>query len=246
MNKAHRKKILEINKNHYNRSCKYLPVFDPQKWPQWEIISKFQESTCLEIGPGTRPRIPISKNHFLDISSEVVAKLRKFGGNAVQTDLSHKFPYRDKTFDLVCAFEILEHLPNDVFVLQEIARTLKDKGLCFFSFPLHMRIWTAYDETVGHIRRYEVEELDALFKRADLKVIRSAAQNIHWPGYWAAKFFSRVVKMFPAFISRFDRSADMLPSSPVRKTLHFTKWDREAKEDLQKANTGLFLLEKNV
>jgi hypothetical protein len=55
--------------------------------------------------------------------------------------------------------DIIEHVVNDDGVLAELARVAKPGTAVLLSAPLHPASWTAFDDFVGHFRRYEPEQL---------------------------------------------------------------------------------------
>ena len=65
-------------------------------------------------------------------------------------------------YDLIMAFEVLEHIENDSHLISEVANSLSDEGYFVLSVPAYMRKWQLQDIVAGHIRRYEEKEL--LFK----------------------------------------------------------------------------------
>jgi SAM-dependent methyltransferase/glycosyltransferase involved in cell wall biosynthesis len=68
----------------------------------------------------------------------------------------------DERFDLVCAFEVLEHLEDDTTALKEWAARLRPGGWLMLSVPAHQRRFGPWDELVGHFRRYDPPALAAL------------------------------------------------------------------------------------
>src|SRR5262245_18646037 len=62
-------------------------------------------------------------------------------------------------FDLLVAFEVLEHYADDADCLRKWVELLQPQGMLIFSVPAHMRQWTRNDELAGHARRYERSEL---------------------------------------------------------------------------------------
>ncbi|HXW44324.1 MAG TPA: methyltransferase domain-containing protein [Streptosporangiaceae bacterium] len=58
-------------------------------------------------------------------------------------------------FDLVCAFEVLEHIEDDQSALRQWAGLLRPGGWLLLSVPAHQRRFGAWDELVGHYRRYD-------------------------------------------------------------------------------------------
>lgn len=65
-------------------------------------------------------------------------------------------------FDLVCAFEVLEHLEDDAAAVTKWAAHLRPSGWLLLSVPAHQRRFGPWDELVGHFRRYDAESLTAL------------------------------------------------------------------------------------
>lgn len=72
--------------------------------------------------------------------------------------------------DLVCAFDVLEHIENDDAALTTWLTWLKAEGRVCLSVPAHRARWGAGDEWAGHWRRYDRSDLLALLSRHNLKV----------------------------------------------------------------------------
>lgn len=62
-------------------------------------------------------------------------------------------------FDLVCAFEVMEHIEDDEAALQLWQSWLKPDGYVLLSVPAHRKKWSSSDVWAGHVRRYEKKEL---------------------------------------------------------------------------------------
>jgi len=65
-------------------------------------------------------------------------------------------------FDLVCAFEVLEHIEDDAAAVREWAARLRPGGWLLLSVPAHQHRFGAADELVGHFRRYDPGAMTAL------------------------------------------------------------------------------------
>ena len=61
----------------------------------------------------------------------------------------------DERFDLVCAFEVLEHIEDDAAALRDWATRLRPGGWLLLSVPAHQHRFGPADELVGHFRRYD-------------------------------------------------------------------------------------------
>lgn len=151
----------------------------PDRFNTWPLISGLLPLAPerLEIGPGLRPRLPISGTHFVDISPPVIERLAARGGIAVLSEISD-LPFNDGTFELVSAFDVVEHVEDDRRIFGEVSRVLKEGGFFIFSVPLHARLWTKFDEFVGHVRRYDPADLLLLLAAHDLVLERSAAYGM--------------------------------------------------------------------
>jgi SAM-dependent methyltransferase len=71
-------------------------------------------------------------------------------------------------FDVVCAFDVLEHIEDDNAALAGWLEWLRPGGSMLLSVPAHRRLWNAGDEWAGHWRRYDRADLVNLLHRNDL------------------------------------------------------------------------------
>ena len=85
--------------------------------------------------------------------------------------LARDFFAVEENFDLIVAFEVLEHFQDDGACLRKWFELLNPRGTLLFSVPAHMRQWTINDTRAGHARRYEKTELADKLKRAGFQVL---------------------------------------------------------------------------
>jgi SAM-dependent methyltransferase len=78
----------------------------------------------------------------------------------------------DEVFDLVCAFEVLEHIADDTAALGEWLTHVRPGGHVLISVPAHAERFGLADEVAGHYRRYDPATLHSLFADAGLGDIR--------------------------------------------------------------------------
>ena len=74
----------------------------------------------------------------------------------------------DYDFDVLCSFEVLEHIEDDLGELQRWVTHLKPGGMVIVSVPAHRHRFAAADEGVGHFRRYDPVDLVDLLESAGL------------------------------------------------------------------------------
>ncbi len=83
-------------------------------------------------------------------------------------------PHRE-AFDLVGAFDVLEHIDDDQAVLVQIHRSLRPGGGLLLTVPQHRWLWSAQDVAAHHVRRYEARALHRKLHAAGFEVLRSTS-----------------------------------------------------------------------
>jgi len=82
-------------------------------------------------------------------------------------------PFVDEAFDVVAAFDVVEHCEDDALALSELARVLAPGGRMLLSVPAYQWAWSDHDERAGHHRRYTRRRLVSLVEDAGMSVTRS-------------------------------------------------------------------------
>jgi SAM-dependent methyltransferase len=172
-------KVAEVNRRFYDALWADARLVRPERFNTWSLVSELtaRARARLEVAPGMRPRLPLQGTQFLDISAAAVANLRGAGARAT-VGLITAMPFVAASFDFVCAFDIVEHVDDDEAAFAELARVSASGGTLLLSVPLHASAWTAFDDFVGHRRRYEPRELLAKLARRGFAVERSAAYGM--------------------------------------------------------------------
>jgi len=73
-------------------------------------------------------------------------------------------PFRDD-FDIIGLFDVLEHIDEDEKALAEMGQALKPGGTIFITVPAHKLLWSYFDESSNHKRRYSRKELATKLER---------------------------------------------------------------------------------
>jgi len=117
-----------------------------------------------------------------------------------------------KKFNLVGLFDVLEHLPDDMRVLADIHSLLTEDGLLILTVPAHPSLWSNFDESSHHCRRYEFDELKN-------KLIQSGYEIEYLTYYMASIFpfvwFERRLKGLIDRRSANDQASDELRIVPI-------------------------------
>lgn len=155
------------------------------------LINKFLETPkeILDIGcgVGTVSLYLASKGHRVygvDISNNAIKSCKesaeKLGFNNKRVYFKvMNFPSEipNKKFDFILLIEVIEHLKNDDLALSKIYSLLNKGGIAIISTPsknaplYKLRLADEFDQRVGHLRRYTVDELVSKCKSAGFKVI---------------------------------------------------------------------------
>lgn len=85
------------------------------------------------------------------------AKERLPGLEFIQLDAT-QMPF-ENTYDAIGAFDVLEHIDDDIAVIRNVHKALKPKGLFFISVPQYQWMWSHMDDIDQHKRRYSRKEL---------------------------------------------------------------------------------------
>ncbi len=116
------------------------------------------------------------------------------------------------TFDLICAFEVLEHIEDDARALCEWREHLRPGGWLLVSVPAHSKRFAASDVAVGHHRRYDREPL--------LGLLESSGLRVEWLRSWG--FPLGVV--LEAIRNQLGARTSSLPSTVEARTARSGRW----------------------
>ena len=123
----------------------------------------------------------------------------------------------EKTFDVIGAFDVIEHIEHDEAMLASFRRALVAGGGLLLNVPQHMALWSGTDRQAGHQRRYARGELEKKLVNSGYKILDSTSY-----------VFVLLPIMFISRLLRRDRGnlphhheldAELLVSAPVNAIL---------------------------
>jgi SAM-dependent methyltransferase len=91
--------------------------------------------------------------------------------------LPDNIPFTSPRYDVIAAFDVLEHVERDVESLACLARLLASGGRIFLTVPALPWLWSRHDVTHHHYRRYTRRKLLDCLRQADLKPVKVAYFN---------------------------------------------------------------------
>ena len=147
----------------------YVLTMLRKEFPQWRI-------TASEVFPDAF--------RFAAQRIDASVQMQQFDGRAI--------PYREE-FDAIGAFDVIEHIEEDVAVLNEIHAALKPEGLLIASVPQHKFLWSRYDEIGRHFRRYEMTDLRERLAGAGFRIVDTTSFNsLLLPLMWLSRSVRRM------------------------------------------------------
>lgn len=137
---------------------------------------KTQRTLALDLGCGTGMFMMRHGGAFetfgADFSIDALHYCNRRGlGRIVRADACRP-PFRDGAFDLVTAFDLIEHVEADRQLVSEACRMLAPGGFMIASVPAHPALWSGHDISLHHYRRYTRAGFEALFDPAQWETIR--------------------------------------------------------------------------
>lgn len=135
------------------------------KWLVQQEQMKLGRGKLLDVGCGTGEFLQHLKD-LTDLSltgSEIyirglqLAKLRQPEVDFIQYDVTGGA--LDREFDIITAFDVFEHIEQDLLGMRNVYQNLSEGGLFILSVPQHQFLWSHLDDIVCHKRRYSRSEL---------------------------------------------------------------------------------------
>jgi SAM-dependent methyltransferase len=176
-----------------------------------------KNAQILEIGCGTGHNLAMLSGfghvEGLELDDEARALSEKrLGRKVMSSPLPELAGVPDRHYDLIGAFDVIEHIDDDHAALASIATKLKAGGTFMMTVPAHQWMWSAHDSVNHHKRRYSKRSLKALIDASPLELKRA--------GYFNSLLFPLAVAERAASKLRGKEQADVtLPPAPLNIAL---------------------------
>jgi len=149
-----------------------------------KIIKKKKYSlplTILNVGPAGGTTSIMLENFGKVKSLEFDDDLFDYCKNETKLDVDKgsitELPYQNESFDIACAFDVIEHVEDHKKAMDELKRVVKKDGLIFITVPAFQFLWSHHDEVNHHFRRYTKTGINELGKSLRLSLFYSTYFN---------------------------------------------------------------------
>jgi 2-polyprenyl-3-methyl-5-hydroxy-6-metoxy-1,4-benzoquinol methylase len=117
-------------------------------------------------------------------------------GRILVYDIFDRNPALLEAYDLVLLMDVIEHVDDDLAFLRAAIEHLKPGGVVVINVPAHMAFYSKYDEVIGHKRRYNIAQIECLFRHTKTEPLSVA----YWGLTLLPLLFAR--KIVVHFVSR--------------------------------------------
>ncbi len=167
----HLKTLARVEENHFwfqmrrDKICKTVERYVPKS------------ARILEIGGGTGfVASKIQQLGFKIAMADIHAEGFEWAKNRgisplYQFDLFN--PPFEAEFDVICLFDVLEHLHDPLQAMTCLKRMLKPQGTLILTLPAHMWLWSQSDLIAGHVCRYTKRKLKQLCEQSHLQLVHA-------------------------------------------------------------------------
>ncbi|MBQ0720517.1 MAG: class I SAM-dependent methyltransferase [Gammaproteobacteria bacterium] len=172
----------------------------------------------LEIGSGTGGNLQMLSTFGQVSALEMDATAREIAMNKTGRcfDIRPGFcptdiPFVGEKFDLICLFDVLEHIDEDVETLIAVKALLAEGGRVLVTVPAYRWLWSAHDVFLHHKRRYSKAEFNQKIFTSGLHPVKISHFNtILFP-------LAAIVRMKDKLFGNSLASGSSIPPAPINR-----------------------------
>ncbi|MBW2028487.1 MAG: class I SAM-dependent methyltransferase [Deltaproteobacteria bacterium] len=212
-----------------NEEYKIMHILEQTHW--WfagkqflveEILSRFasmnmssQKRKVLDVGCGTGIILKVLEKfgtpYGVELSPQAIEFLKKRDLERIAcADANQSIPFKSGTFTIITCLDVLEHLDNDLGLMEEMLRVCKPGGYIFVTVPAFGALWSGHDVALHHKRRYARNKL--------LEVIGNLRCTVEKASYYNTVLFPLILiirKSRSLFMPKEDVQSDLFIPVPA-------------------------------
>lgn len=138
----------------------------------------------LEVGSGTGGNLAMLSSHGsvsameMDDSAIAISKEKTHGKfRIIKGSCPDNVPFSGEQFDVICMFDVLEHVADDVTTLRRLRDRAAPRGTLVIAVPAYQWLWTKHDVHLHHFRRYCARSLRRVVASGGWRVERISYFN---------------------------------------------------------------------
>ncbi|MEW6368716.1 MAG: class I SAM-dependent methyltransferase [Acidobacteriota bacterium] len=200
----------EVEQKHYWHRARrglLLRIIDAYAWPGARLLEV--GCGCCHLS-GDLARAGYD-NWALDLSEAALQCGMKQGLRHLCKASVNSLPFREE-FDVVCCFDVIEHLPDDLHAVRNLRCAVRAGGLVLIAVPAHPVLWSSWDRKQRHLRRYRRRDLEGLIRAGGMEVV--SIQQLF------------TILYFPSLLAAIvDRAVGGDRRKPVSLDRHYAMWN---------------------
>jgi SAM-dependent methyltransferase len=130
-----------------------------------------QPATILDVGSADGPSVAWMRGGHRRVTLDLFPRGLTPGEGVCGS--AEALPFADHSFDVVAAFDVVEHCRSESLAMAELARVLRPGGRMLLSVPAYQWAWSDHDVQAGHQRRYTWPRLGRLVEDSGMQVLRA-------------------------------------------------------------------------